>query len=183
MENIFFDLKKLGKLGSKTIIGKTVRIRHPELCHIDDNCIIDDFTYISTKLELGVFTHIAPHVVIAGGSDFLCKVGKFCGIGSGSKLYCDSNDFEKEITSIIPKEFRYPTKSGDIIMQDFSGMGVNAVVLPNVEFSEGSVLAALSLVPANTVLKPWTLYTGIPAKPIKKRNKKLILKQAKDVGS
>jgi len=96
-------------------------------------------------------------------------------------LYCDSSDFEYEITSIIPKEFRYAAKSGDIIMKDYSGMGVNSVVLPNVVFSEGTVLAALSLVPANTVLKPWTLYAGIPAKPIKKRNEELVKKQAEKV--
>ena len=46
--NIFFDLKKLKHIGKNVIIGKTVRIRRPELVEIGDNTIIDDFCYIST---------------------------------------------------------------------------------------------------------------------------------------
>ena len=45
-ENIFFDLSQLKKIGKNVIIGKTVRIRYPELVEIGDNVIIDDFTYI-----------------------------------------------------------------------------------------------------------------------------------------
>ena len=43
MSNIFFDIKKLKKCGNNVTIGKTVRIRYPELVSIGDNVIIDDF--------------------------------------------------------------------------------------------------------------------------------------------
>ncbi|MCH7928661.1 MAG: hypothetical protein IID03_11900, partial [Candidatus Dadabacteria bacterium] len=147
----------------------------------NDISINDDFTYISTKLILGEGSHIAPHVTIAGGSDFTCNVGDFSGIGSGSKLYCDSSDFTTEITSIIPNQFRFPAKAGDIIMKNYTGIGVNSAILPNVIFNEGAVLGSLSLVPADIELKPWTLYAGIPAKPIRKRNKKAVMEQVKKV--
>ena len=52
MDNLFFDIDKLKKKGKNVIIGKTVRIRYPELVEIGDNVIIDDFTYISTQLVL-----------------------------------------------------------------------------------------------------------------------------------
>ena len=60
MKNIFFDESKL-KRGSNVIIGKTVRIRYPELVEIGDNVIIDDFTYISTECRfmIGSTFHLA----------------------------------------------------------------------------------------------------------------------------
>ena len=58
-ENIFFDRTDLKRCGDNVIIGKTVRIRYPELVSIGDNVIIDDFTYISTELEIGNYVHIA----------------------------------------------------------------------------------------------------------------------------
>jgi len=180
-ENIFFNLRDIKKLGKNTIIGKTVRLRKPELCIIGKNSIIDDFTYISTKFNLGTGSHIATHVTIAGGSEFTCYVGDFSGIGSGSRLYCDSSDFTSEITSIIPKQCRLPTKAGDILMKKYTGIGGNSIILPNVTFNEGAVLGSLSLVPADMELKSWTLYAGIPAKPIRERNKKVILKQVEAV--
>ena len=74
MENIFFDLNKLKYIGKNVIIGKTVRIRHPELVSIGDNSIIDDFTYISSELELGKFCHIASNSVILGGAKGKCII-------------------------------------------------------------------------------------------------------------
>ena len=40
-------------------IGKCVRIRNPENVSIGDNSIINDFTYISSNLELGKYFYIA----------------------------------------------------------------------------------------------------------------------------
>lgn len=177
-ENIFFDIKKIKHVGKNTIIGKTIRIRHPELCSIGDNSILDDFTYVSTRLRVGSFSHIASHVTIAGGKDVTCELGDFSGIGSGSRIYCDTSDFQDEITSIIPKEFKKLSTGGDVIMKNFTATGGNVVVLPKVTIPEGVVIGASSLVSPNVDLKPWMIYAGIPVRPIKKRNKKLVLKQA-----
>ena len=177
-ENIFFDIKKIKKLGKNTIIGKTVRLRHPELCTIENNSIIDDFTYVSTKLNIGSFSHIASHVTISGGQDGSCKLGDFSGIGSGTRIFCDTSDFEDEIASIIPRKFKKISTAGDVIMEKFTATGGNVVVLPKVVIPEGTVIGACSLVPSNMELKAWTIYAGIPIKPLKKRNKEKILKQA-----
>ena len=68
MENIFFNKKDLLYCGENVIIGKTVRIRKPEECVIDDNTIIDDFAYISCGITIGKNCHIASHVSISGGA-------------------------------------------------------------------------------------------------------------------
>lgn len=67
MENIFFDLSRLKSIGKNVIIGKTVRIRYPELVEIDDNVIIDDFTYISTALRIHSYVHISSGCKLIGG--------------------------------------------------------------------------------------------------------------------
>ena len=51
-DNLFFDRKQLKYCGERVIIGKTVRIRFPELVELHDDTIIDDFTFISTGLIL-----------------------------------------------------------------------------------------------------------------------------------
>jgi|TARA_B110000495_G_C23027701_1_gene611103 acetyltransferase-like isoleucine patch superfamily enzyme len=176
-ENLFFDLKKLKKLGKNVIIGKTARIRHPEFCKIDDRSIIDDFVYVSTKLLVGKNTHIASDVSIGGGKDFTCSIGSYTGISVGVKIWCASNDFINDIIGILPKEVDNVGITGNVNIGNYTGIGSNSVIMPNVTISEGASIGALSLIMPNTILKPWTYYAGIPAKPMKKRNKKQILKQ------
>ena len=53
-------------------------------------------------------------------------------------------------------------------------IGANSVVLPNVIFNEGATLGAMSL--AIKDLEEYKVHAGIPAKPIKARNKLNILK-------
>ena len=52
--------------------------------------------------------------------------------------------------------------------------------MPGVTFGEGSVLGANSL--ATKDLEPWTIYVGSPAKPIKKRDKDIIIESVKKLG-
>ena len=52
--------------------------------------------------------------------------------------------------------------------------------MPGVTLAEGSILGANSLLTKNT--EPWTIYVGSPAKPIKKRKKDIIIKNAKELG-
>ena len=59
LDNMFFKIKDLKYCGENVIIGKTVRIRNPELVSIGNNVIIDDYTYISGKVEIGQYVHIA----------------------------------------------------------------------------------------------------------------------------
>ena len=72
-DNIFFKKSDLKHCGKNVIIGKTVRIRHPELVEIGDNCIIDDFTIISGKVELGNYVHIGSSCSLQAGNAGISK--------------------------------------------------------------------------------------------------------------
>lgn len=174
MDNIFFDVKKLKRCGKNVIIGKTVRIRYPELVSIGDNCIIDDFTYISTQLELDGNIHISAGCKIIGGKAATVRIGEYSTLSPGVVLVAGSDDYIGGIaTPLVPAEFKGNIEIGHIHLSRHCLIGSNAVVLPNVTLADGSAVGALSLVKKD--LEPWSLYAGVPARKIKDRNRKQIL--------
>ena len=174
MENLFFDFARLKYLGRNVIIGKTVRIRYPELVEIGDNVIIDDFTYISTALKLHSYVHISSGCKIIGGQNAFVEMHEFSTLAPNVVLSAGSDDYLGGIaTPLVPLEFKGDARIGEIILNKHCIVGAGSVVLPDVIFNEGASLGALSL--ANKDLKEWTLYAGIPAHLIKHRLKDKIM--------
>jgi acetyltransferase-like isoleucine patch superfamily enzyme len=168
-DNIFFDVRNLKSLGSHVIIGKTVRIRYPELVEIGDNVIIDDFSYISTSLKIDDFVHIAAGAKIIGGRNCRVSFGSFSGLAPNVVLAAGSDDYVGGLaTPLIDSKFKGDVEYGNIEIGKHCIVGANSVVLPNVVMHEGSALGALSL--ANVDLESWTLYAGVPARAINRRD-------------
>jgi galactoside O-acetyltransferase len=179
MNNIFFDLSRLKKCGKNVLIGRTVRIRYPELVEIGDNVIIDDFTYISTALVIDDNVHIAAGCKLIGGRSALVKFGSFSTLAPNVVLAAGSDDYIGGLaTPMVPYEYKGEFDVGVIEIGRHSIVGANAVVLPKVKFNEGSALGALSL--AKRDLDAWGLYAGVPAKMIKRRDKQRILQMERE---
>jgi len=174
MENIFFDRGALKACGKNVIIGKTVRIRYPELVEIGDNVIIDDFTYISTSLRINNNVHISSGCKIIGGKSAFVEFKDYSTLAPNVVLSAGSDDYLSGIaTPLVPLEFKGNAVIGKIILNKHCIVGAGSVVLSNVVLNEGACLGALSL--ANRDLEPYSLYVGIPAKFLKNRNKEEIL--------
>lgn len=170
MENIFFEINELKACGKNVIIGKTVRIRYPELVEIGDNVIIDDFTYISTSLKLHNNVHISSGCKIIGGKNAYVEMCEFSTLAPNVVLSAGSDDYLSGIaTPMVPIEYKGDVRIGKIILNKHCIVGSGSVVLPDVNFEQGACLGALSL--ANKNLSEYTLFAGIPAKKIKLRNK------------
>lgn len=170
MENIFFNINELKACGKNVIIGKTVRIRYPELVEIGDNVIIDDFTYISTSLKLHDNVHISSGCKIIGGKNAYVEMCEFSTLAPNVVLSAGSDDYLSGIaTPMVPIEYKGNVRIGKIILNKHCIVGSGSVVLPDVNFEQGACLGALSL--ANKNLSEYTLFAGIPAKKIKLRNK------------
>lgn len=181
MENIFFDLKRLKYLGVGAIIGKTVRVRHPEDVIIGDYSIIDDFTYISSKLELGSYCHIASNVNISGGGGKVV-IGNFVGIASGVSLHTASSSYltsSFELPS-IPKEYQFGGDKGDITIADHVLLGAKSTILPGVELPEGFASAAGATI-GQRVYDSWALYGGPRVKKITNRPSEEVLQKAAEL--
>ena len=124
-------------------------------------------------LTIGCYTHIAAGVFIAARAGFEMK--NFANIAHGSRIYTVNDDYSGEhlMGPTIPAEL-LSLSPGGVVMQEHSSVGAGAIVLPGVTMAEGSVLGALSLLTKPT--EPWTIYGGVPAKPIRERRRDLLAK-------
>lgn len=173
-KNIFFDLRELGSCGKNVIVGRTVRIRYPELVHIGDNCIIDDFTYISTALFLDEYVHIAAGCKLIGGRKCTVRFGRFSTLAPNVVISAGTDDYRAGIaTPFVSEKYKANAEFGDVVFGRHCLVGASTVVLPRVNFADGASVGALSLVKRD--LKAWTLYAGVPARELGKRDRKGIL--------
>jgi len=174
MDNLFFDIDKVKKKGKNVIIGKTVRIRYPELVEIGDNVIIDDFTYISTQLKLHSYVHISAGCRLIGGKDAKVEMKEFSTLAPNVVLSAGSDDYLAGLaTPLVPPEFKGNFSVGEISIGKHCIIGSGSVILPNISCEDGACVGALTLV--NKSLDAWYLYAGIPAKKLKIRDKDNIL--------
>jgi len=165
----------------KPIISPQTRIRHPELFEVGPFSIVDDFSYFSTKVKMGLCSHIAANCTVGGGADYLFSIGDFCSVSSGVRIWCTSDDFVNDLVTILPPGAPNVKKNllrGNVSMANFTAIGANTVVLPKNAIPEGTVIGALSFVPYEFKFEPWTVYAGNPVRKIKSRNKSQVLAQA-----
>jgi acetyltransferase-like isoleucine patch superfamily enzyme len=57
------------------------------------------------------------------------------------------------------------------------------VVMPNNTVPEGTVIGALSFVPAGFNFQPWSVYAGVPVRFIRERNRSAIMDQVRRLES
>jgi dTDP-4-amino-4,6-dideoxy-D-glucose acyltransferase len=168
---------ELKKQGIDLFIADSAIIKKPELLEVGDHVAIDVGVYLSTEATIGDYVHIAPYVCIIGGADSKLVMGNFSGISAGSKIICGSDDFTKGMMNPqVPIEYRC-VKLSTITIEDYACVGVNCVIMPGITIAEGSVIGAGSVLTKST--EPWTIYVGSPAKPVKIRDKELILTNSK----
>ena len=117
------------------------------------------------SILIGRRIHIAPYAMVVGvgGGIFL---GDYVGVGAFARIYSHSEapiDGKRMSGPMIPESMKGMITAPVRIERD-GLIGTGAVVLPGVTVGEGAVVAANSLVLANTVIRPWTIYGGVPAK-------------------
>ncbi len=166
--------------GDKFTLGEYVIIKKPDLVKVGDNVRIADFCRISAACDIGSNCEIAFGAYICGGDGkYTFTMGDYSSLAAGVKVWLSSNDYVNElVTHDVPfvKEIE-----GPVTMEKYTGVGTNSVIMPNNHIPEGVTIGALSFVPSNYKFKPWTVYAGCPIRPIKKRNKKNILKTLKQL--
>ena len=164
----------------KPIISANIRVRYPEFFIVGEYSVVDDFCYFSTKVRIGKCSHIASGCSIAGGVDHQFELGDYSSLSSGVKVWCTSDDFVNDIVTIIPEGVG-PLKthliSGDVIIGDYTAVGSNSIIMPDNNIPVGTVIGALSFVPAGFDFRPWSVYAGIPIRFIGPRNRDNVMAQ------
>ena len=155
------------------IVSPNIRVRVPDHFDIGDNSIVDDWCYFSVRVKVGVGSHIANNVSIAGGPEQQFTMGDYSSLSAGVRVWCASNDFSNDLIAIGGDGLE-----GDVALADYTGVGANAVLMPGVILPEGCAVGALSYVPAFAELEPWSVYAGVPVRRVADRNRERALSQA-----
>ena len=166
----------------KPIISPNIRIRHPEHFEVGAYSIVDDYSYFSARVRIGFCSHIASGCSVAGGEAHLFTLGDFCSLSSGVKIWCSSDDFVNDIVTILPPgvgDVKQHVISGDVSFANCTAVGANSVVMPGNDIPEGTVIGAVSFVPAAFPFEPWSVYAGSPIRLVGRRNREAVSAQAK----
>jgi len=178
--------KKLKYVGKNVIISKNIRIRHPEKVVIGDNCIIDDFTYISGELNLGNGVHIGANCTFQAGKSKI-QINHYSGISSGCRFFAVSSDYLGSDIDLptLPDDFIQLTSSTineNIYVGRASLIGANSIILPGVSIPDGCSFGAASKISKRKYLE-YYFYFDECKKAILKRDKQKIINQLKKLNS
>ena len=176
------ELNQLKACGEDVFIHNNVLIKRPHLVSVGSHVAIDAGFYCTVGAEIGDYIHIAPYVSIIGGASGFIKISNFATIAAGSRLICggDEHGGTGLVGPTIPDEYRDRVIIEPIILEAFANVATNAVIMPGVTLREGSVVGACSLVLHDT--EPWTIYVGVPAKPLRVRPREKMLEAARKLG-
>jgi acetyltransferase-like isoleucine patch superfamily enzyme len=148
---------------------------------LGDHIAIDKGVYCTVNSTIGDYTHISPYVTIIGGKtgEFISK--GFNNIMVGARIICGSDRFDGSglFGAMIPKEYKGKQIIEPVVMEMFSNIGTNAIVLPGSILREGVLLTAGSLLMGDT--EAWGVYKGNPAVLVKKIDPTKILEIAKQL--
>jgi acetyltransferase-like isoleucine patch superfamily enzyme len=149
---------------------------------LGDHIAIDKGVYCTVNATIGDYVHISPYVTIIGGKNgqFECK--GFNNIMAGARIICGSDRFDGSglFGAMIPTELKGKQIIEPIIMEEFSNIGTNTIVLPGSRLRKGVLLTAGSLLMGDT--EEWGVYKGNPAILVKKIDSTRILYNAKKLG-
>jgi acetyltransferase-like isoleucine patch superfamily enzyme len=149
---------------------------------LGDHIAIDKGVYCTVNATIGDYVHISPYVTIIGGKNgqFQCK--GFNNIMAGARIICGSDRFDGSglFGAMIPTELKGKQIIEPIIMEEFSNIGTNTIVLPGSRLRKGVLLTAGSLLMGDT--EEWGVYKGNPAILVKKIDGSKIIENAKQLG-
>jgi len=136
-----------------------------------DHIAIDKGFYCTVNATLGDYVHISPYVTMIGGGNGIFISEGFNNIMTGARIICGSDRFDGSglFGAMIPKEFKGKQIIEPVVMEKFSNIGTNAVVLPGSVLREGVLLTVGSVLIGDT--EAWGVYKGNPAVLVKKLDK------------
>jgi acetyltransferase-like isoleucine patch superfamily enzyme len=150
---------------------------------LGDHIAIDKGVYCTVNATIGNYTHISPYVTIIGGKtgEFISK--GFNNIMAGARIICGSDRFDDSglFGAMIPKEYKGRQIIEPVVMEMFSNIGTNAIVLPGSTLREGVLLTAGSLLMDDT--EAWGVYKGNPAVLVKKIDPTIIKQKYNELSS
>lgn len=174
-------------------IGRSVRLRHPQLISVGRAVIIEDNVIIDALSKEGVI--LGDNVTIAKFTTIQCTgvirhlgvgltighnsaVGAYSFLGAQGGIQIGANVIMGPRVSLhaenhlygdltIPIRLQGESRQG-IVIEDDCWVGAGSIILDGVRISQGSVIAAGSVVTKS--VPAYSVMAGVPARLIKTRN-------------
>lgn len=178
MSNSFLNAEELAKIGLKSygtnvLVSQKTSFYSPENISLGDNVRIDDFCILSGNITLGSHVHISAFSALYGR--FGIRMEDYSGLSPRCTLFSAMDDFSGEyLIGPMVDESKTHLTGGLVHIKKYSQIGAGSIIFPSIIIEEGVAVGALSLVMQN--LEAWTIYVGVPARKLKKRENKLLLK-------
>jgi len=135
-----FLLRLFGaKIGKGVVIKPSVNIKYPWRLTVGDYSWIGENVWIDNLAEV--------------------KIGKNCCLSQGAMLLCGNHNYKKSSFDLITKE---------IILEEGVWVGARSIVAPGVHCQSHLVLSVNSVL-SQRLTEAYTVYSGNPAKGIRKR--------------
>lgn len=131
---------------------------------IGKRSFVDMGTYFLSpwRLSIGNYTHINRRCFIDSRAFGGVKIGNSVSISHNVSIVSASHDVNDRAFS--------PTE-GEIVIDDFVFIGINAIILKSVHIGKGAVICAGAVVTKD--VEPYAIMAGVPAKLIGYRSKNL----------
>ncbi len=141
---------------------QTVRGVTPE---IPNDCFIAENATVVGDVIMGEGCSVWFNAVVRGDVNSI-RIGNHTNIQDGAVLH---TLFQKSVCEIG----NYVTIGHNAVVHgarvnDYALIGINSTVLDHAVVGEGAIVAAGALVLGGTVIEPYTIWAGVPAKFVKK---------------
>jgi len=166
LENFGFKL-----IGNPVFISRNASFYGIENMIIGNHVRIDDFCILSGIITLGSHIHISAYCGLYGSHGI--EMEDYTGLSPRCTVFSASDDFSGNylISPMVENKCTNVT-GGKVLIKKYSQIGVGCVIMPNLTIYEGVAVGAMSFVNKN--LNEWGIYSGIPVKKMKDRDRGLL---------
>jgi len=165
-------------VGKHVFLSKSATFDHPERIHLGNQVRIDAYGCLiaSQTIRIGNNVHLGTSVTVNAAAPV--TIGNYSGISAGTKIFTSDDDYGGDYLTgptVSPELTRITF--APVAIGDHCIVGANSVILPGAVLNDGVAVGALSLVKGE--LEEWTVYGGVPARPLKNRSMGLLDRLAK----
>ena len=169
-------MQRLAQVGEGVQVFEHALILKPETISIGDHSRVDDYCRLEggESLQIGRHVHVSSFSSIIGGGT--CLIGDLADVAHGARVITGSDQPDAAMSTMSPMEWRHVELS-TIVIDHLAFLASGAVMLPGTSLGVGAIAAAGSVV--TKPVPAWEIWSGVPAKPLRNRDREALI--ARDV--
>jgi carbonic anhydrase/acetyltransferase-like protein (isoleucine patch superfamily) len=143
------------------VLIKTVNGNTPKF---GNNCFLADNATITGEVQMGDDCSVWFNAVIRGDVNSI-SIGDKVNVQDGAVIHCTYQKAKTAIGNFCSIGHNAIVHGCTLENNVLVGMG--AIIMDHANIGHHSIIAAGALIPENTIVEPFSLYAGVPAKKIK----------------